>query len=251
MDVQLYNGDCLAVMPWLPDGCADMILCDLPYGTTACKWDTIIPFEPLWEQYKRLIKPNGAIVLFGSEPFSSNLRLSNLKWYRYDWVWEKSNSTGFQLANKRPLKKHENISVFYKNLPSYNPQGVVKYDRKNRRSYVGENWAEMKANCYIQKYTNYPTSILRFSYDKEKVHPTQKPVALLEYLIRTYTNEGETVLDNTMGSGSTGVACMNTGRNFIGIELDPGYFETAKNRIETAKRENASYAENSVEKVEN
>ena len=251
MDVQLYNGDCLGVMPWLPDGCADMILCDLPYGTTACKWDTVIPFEPLWEQYKRLIKPNGAIVLFGSEPFSSHLRLSNLEWFKYDWIWEKNNAVGFVNAKLKPMSKHEVISVFSegktanrnKNNMPYYPQGLIPYGKPlvngNKKGKDNTYWRPSMKSAngveYIQEYTNYPTTVLQFDKVQKAVHPTQKPVALLEYLIRTYTNEGETVLDNTMGSGSTGVACMNTGRNFIGIELSPGYFETAKTRIEDAK----------------
>ena len=182
--------------------------------------------------YLRVIKDNGAIVLFGSEPFSTELRHSNLKMYRYDWIWKKNNSTGFQLANKRPLKDYENISVFYKKQPLYNPQGLIPYGKTNRRKSTSDNWTEMKSNEYIQQYTNYPRQIQEFGYDKEKYHPTQKPVALLEYLIKTYTNEGETILDNCMGSGSTGVACINTNRNFIGYELDEHYFQIAKERIE-------------------
>ncbi len=235
-DIDLRCGDCLELMKNIPDGSIDMILCDLPYGTTACKWDVIIPFEPLWEQYKRIIKDNGAIVLFGSQPFTTILNSSNIKWFRYEWVWIKNNSTGFQLANKRPLKKHEIISVFYKKQPTYNPQGLVVYGKSNKRGSTGDNWSEMNSNEYIQKFTNYPTQLLEFGYDKQRVHPTQKPVALLEYLIKTYTNEGDFVLDNCMGSGSTGVACVNTGRRFIGMELDKQYFDIAVNRIaETQK----------------
>ena len=191
----------------------------------------MIPFEPLWEQYERIIKDTGAIVLFGSQPFTTALNNSNMKLYRYEWIWIKNNSTGFQLANKRPMKKHENISVFYNKQPTYNPQGLQPYGKVNKRGSMGDNWDEMSSNQYIQKYTNYPTLLLEFSHDKEKLHPTQKPIALLEYLIKTYTNEGETVLDNCMGSGSTGVACINTNRNFIGIELDPEYFKIAEKRI--------------------
>ena len=154
-----------------------------------------------------------------------------MKLYRYEWIWIKNNSTGFQLANKRPMKKHENISVFYNKQPTYNPQGLQPYGKVNKRGSMGDNWDEMSSNQYIQKYTNYPTLLLEFSHDKEKLHPTQKSIALLEYLIKTYTNEGETVLDNCMGSGSTGVACINTNRNFIGIELDPEYFKIAEKRI--------------------
>ena len=229
--IESIQGDCLEKMKDIPDGSIDMILCDLPYGTTKCKWDVIIPFEPLWEQYERIIKDTGAIVLFGSQPFTTALNNSNMKLYRYEWIWIKNNSTGFQLANKRPMKKHENISVFYNKQPTYNPQGLQPYGKVNKRGSMGDNWDEMSSNQYIQKYTNYPTLLLEFSHDKEKLHPTQKSIALLEYLIKTYTNEGETVLDNCMGSGSTGVACINTNRNFIGIELDPEYFKIAEKRI--------------------
>ena len=231
-DIKLLNGDCLELMKDIPDGSIDMILCDLPYGTTACKWDTVIPFELLWEQYNRIIKDNSAIVLFGSQPFTTELNHSNLKMFRYEWIWIKNNSTGFQLANKRPLKKHEIISVFYRKQPTYNPQGLQVYGKINKRKSTGDNWSEMNNNEYIQRFTNYPTQILEFGYDKEKLHPTQKPVALLEYLIKTYTNEGDVVLDNCMGSGSTGIACVNTHRNFIGSELDENYFNIAKDRIE-------------------
>ena len=234
-NIQLYQGDCLEEMKNIPDKSIDMILCDLPYGTTQNKWDSIIPLEPLWEQYKRIIKDNGAILLFGSQPFTTILNYSNISNYRYEWVWIKNNSTGFQLANKRPLKKHELISVFYKKQPTYNPQGLIEYNKINKRGSMGENWSEMNSNNYIQRWTNYPTQILEYKYDKQKLHPTQKPVALLEYLIKTYTDEEEIVLDNCMGSGSTGVACVNTNRKFIGIELNEKYFNIAKNRIEEAQ----------------
>ena len=233
-NIELWCGDCLELMKNIPDKSVDMILCDLPYGTTACKWDTVIPFEALWVGYERVIKDNGAICLFGSQPFTTELNHSNLKMFRYEWIWIKNNSTGFQLANKRPLKKHEIISVFYRKQPTYNPQELQVYGKINRRKSTGDNWSEMNNNEYIQRFTNYPTQILEFGYDKEKLHPTQKPVALLEYLIKTYTNKGETVLDNCMGSGSTGVACVNTNRKFIGIELDNTYFEIAKERINKA-----------------
>ncbi len=237
--IQLYNGDCLELMKNIPDGSVDLVLTDPPYGTTACKWDSVIPFEPMWEQLNRIIKPNGAICLFGSEPFSSALRMSNIKNFRYDWIWEKSYSTGFMNANKMPLKNTETISVFYKMLPVYNPQGVVKINKKCNRKRDKETtiYSNMglKNGEYVQRYTNYPTSIIK-THKKEKTeHPTQKPIALLEYLIKTYTNEGETVLDFTMGSGSTGVACINTNRNFIGIELDKGYFDIAEKRINEAQ----------------
>ena len=234
---KIYNEDCLEGMKRMPDKSVDMILCDLPYGTTRNKWDSIIPLDLLWEQYERVIKDNGAIVLFGSQPFTTALNNSNMKLYRYEWIWIKNNSTGFQLANKRPMKKHEIISVFYNKQPTYNPQGLRPYEKVNKRGSMGDNWDEMSSNQYIQKYTNYPTQLLEYSYDKEKLHPTQKPVALCEYMIKTYTNAGETVLDNCIGSGTTAIACLNTNRNFIGFELDKGYFDIANERVDRHKRE--------------
>lgn len=234
-DIELWNGDCLELMKKIPDKSIDMILCDLPYGTTACKWDSVIPFEPLWEQYNRIIKDNGAIVLFGSEPFSTELRHSNLKMYGYDWVWKKQKPTNFYQVKWQPLKEHENILVFYKHKPIYNPQGTksvcVKSGRKNKSSNLYNNY---DGGNYVQTVGNYPRSILEYPTegDKYRLHPTQKPVALLEYLLKTYTNEGEVVLDNCMGSGSTGVAAVNTNRKFIGIELDESYYNIAKKRIE-------------------
>lgn len=238
----MYNlilGDCLTEMQNIPDGSVDMILCDLPYGTTACKWDSVIPFAPLWEQYERIIKDDGAIVLFGSEPFSSRLRLSNIKFYRYDWVWDKVNLyTGSLLANKRPLKRHENIMVFYKKQPVYNKQYRKGQPYSMTRNTKGVG--EYASNTYqrvktINNGNHNPCSILEIeggNKSEKGLHPTQKPVALMEYLIKTYTNPGDLVLDNCMGSGSTGVACVNTGRNFIGIELDEKYFNIAKERID-------------------
>jgi DNA modification methylase len=252
--IKLIKGDCLEIMKNIPRGKIDMILCDLPYGTTACKWDNVIPFEPLWEQYKRIIKDNGAIVLFGQEPFSSYLRLSNINNYRYDWIWEKSNPSNIALANKQPMRYHELISVFYKKQPIYNKQMIpresprIKQAHKN--NYVFHNsqseqtalgHIEIDSKKYDADFKN-PSSIIKIPSlrpnSKEFVkHPTQKPVALLEYLIKTYTNEGELVLDNCMGSGSTGVAAINTNRKFIGIELEQNYFDIAKNRIiETINR---------------
>jgi len=224
-------------------------LCDLPYGTTACKWDTVIPFEPLWEQYKRVIKKNGAIVLFGSEPFSSLLRCSNLEMFKYDWIWEKSRATGHVHAKNKPQKKHEIISVFSKgvtlhegqsnNRMVYYPQELIRLPEKKLRKVGGSADTVMGSrpshkNTY-QEFTNYPTSVLYFNSEGSTQHPTQKPVALCEYLIKTYTNEGETVLDIAMGSGTTGVACMNVGRNFIGIEKELEYYKIAKKRIEQAQ----------------
>ena len=236
-NIELYNGDCLEVMDGLISlGVkVDMVLCDMPYGTTKNKWDSIIPLDPMWDKLERLTKKNSAILMFGSQPYTTILNNSNIKDFRYEWIWVKNNSTGFQLANKRPLKKHESISVFYKKQPTYNPQGLIEYNKQNKRGSMGDNWYEMNSNSYIQKYTNYPTGILEYPYDKNKFHPTQKPVALLEYLIKTYTNEGDLVLDFTCGSGSTGVACLNTNRNFIGIELDEKYFKIAKERMENIK----------------
>lgn len=237
--IDLRQGDCLELMKEIPDKSIDMILCDLPYGTTRNKWDSVIPLNGLWEQYNRVIKENGAIVLFSQMPFSADLVHSNIKFFKYEWIWEKSVGTGFLNAKKMPLKKHENILVFYKNKPIYNPQGLIYKPRIVIRggTSFGSNYGKAKTSNYSE-YTNYPVDILKYNYDKEKLHPTQKPVKLLEYLIKTYTNENEIVLDNCMGSGSTGVACINTNRNFIGIELDSNYFEIAKERIENAKLNN-------------
>lgn len=246
MKIDLKQGDCLERMKDIPDKSVDMILCDLPYGTTACKWDNVIPFKPLWEQYNRIIKPNGAICLFGSEPFSSALRMSNIKHFKYDWIWEKSRTVGFLNAKNAPLKRHEIISVFSfgttancsKNRMEYNPQGLVEINQKRKSvsqsdgTVVGNRPSRNKD--YVAKYKGYPDTVLRFANEAKQEHPTQKPVALLEYLIKTYTNEGETVLDNCMGSGSTGAACANTNRDFIGIELDEHYFDIAKKRIQDA-----------------
>ena len=242
--IKLYKGDCLELMKDIPDKSIDLILCDLPYGTTNCKWDNVIPFKPLWEQYNRIIKDNGAIVLFGSEPFSSQLRMSNLKNYRYDWIWEKSLGANPLLCKKQPMKYHENISVFYKKQSTYNPQ-MTKGKMRNKKPVTWGNKKDEIYNGSLSSFNGkdnvndlyYPRSYQYFSNanQKEKLHPTQKPVSLLEYLIKTYTNEGDLVLDNCMGSGSTGVACINTNRNFIGIELDENYFNIAKERIENAK----------------
>ena len=233
---KIYNEDCLEGMKRIPDGSVDMILCDLPYGTTACKWDTIIPFEPLWEQYNRIIKDNGAIVLFGSEPFSTELRHSNLKNYRYDWVWEKEQGANFMLCKYQPYKVHEIISVFSKNKHTYNPQMTEGKPYISGKGTSGDITRNVKKVQTKNNGTRYPRSIQRFNTDKKKgsLHPTQKPVALLEYLIRTYTNEGETVLDNCMGSGSTCVAAVNTNRHYIGFELDKHYFDIANERIQEA-----------------
>jgi site-specific DNA-methyltransferase (adenine-specific) len=240
--IRLINGECLEKMKDIPDGSIDMVLTDPPYGTTACKWDSVIPFELMWEQLNRIIKPNGAIVLFGSEPFSSALRMSNIKNYKYDCKWLKSRATSFQMAKKRPMKDYEDILVFYKKQPTYYNTNLVKLDkpiksfRKNGKGGNALNNVNTSKDR-MQEFTNFNKQTLKFNNEHNvgnTVHPTQKPVALLEYLIKTYTNENETVLDFTCGSGSTGVACKNLNRNFIGIELDENYFKIAEKRIREA-----------------
>ena len=230
--INLYNDDCLKVLPKLKEKSIDFVLTDLPYGTTYCKWDNIIPFEPMWNELKRLIKPNCAIALFGSEPFSSNLRMSNINNYKYDWVWNKKAFSNQILAKKQPLRIVENIMIY--NSKIYKPQNLKKINKITKQgSKITDNTGGgLRKKQYFQEYTNYPRNILEFSKDRPSQHPTQKPVPLLEYLIKTYTNENDTVLDFTMGSGSTGVACKNLNRNFIGIELDTDYFNIAKKRID-------------------
>lgn len=233
--INLIHGDCLELMKQIPDKSIDMVLTDPPYGTTACKWDVVIPFEPMWEQLKRITKDNGAICLFGSEPFSSHLRLSNLKMFKYDWIYQKSHAVGFLNCKKQPLNEHEIISIF--NARNYHPQLINKLEKnirpKTLKPRLTESYGKFKEGDTrtIPIDKAYPKSIIKFNRDQKKFHPTQKPVALLEYLIKTYTLENETVLDFTMGSGSTGVACKNLNRKFIGIEKDEKYFEIAKNRI--------------------
>lgn len=256
-NIQLCKGDCIEIMKEIEDKSIDMILCDLPYGQTARnKWDVVIPFELLWEQYSRIIKDNGAIVLFGSGMFTADLMKSNPKMWRYNLIWEKTTSTGFLNAKRMPLRSHEDICVFYKKLPTYNPQKTTGHVRKVSK-------AEHKTNCInttnysehgLTTYDSterYPKSIMKYELDdcelsdtvvtfatdkqKEPLHPTQKPVALCEYLINTYTNEGDLVLDNCMGSGSTGVACLKTNRKFIGIEKEDAYYEVASKRLEEVK----------------
>jgi DNA modification methylase len=240
-------GDCLELMKNITDRSVDMILCDLPYGTTACKWDVVLDFDKLWEQYERIIKPNGAILLFGSEPFSSAMRLSNIKSYRYDLIWEKSHSRGFLNAWRQPMRKHENISLFYKKQPTYNPILVdkkienIRPNSKRTRSsqFNGGEFdnCETKRKCPNTK--SMPDSILKFNSKVSPIiHPTQKPVDLFEYLIKTYTNEGETVLDNCAGSGTTGIACINTNRNCILIENEQKYFDVINQRIYKHKQSN-------------
>ena len=263
----LYQGDCLEEMNKIADESVDLILCDLPYGTTdrkgveekgnnrLLKWDTVIPLDLLWEQYRRILKPLGTVALTADQPFTSMLILSNLDWFKYEWIWKKQKTTGFLLANYRPMKETEDVVIFSpggaaaasrngKNM-TYNPQGLIekKVKKKNNAKRLGKflhNPEHMGSNNkllheteYEQKWTNYPSEIIEFGLDRNVIHPTQKPVALMEYLIKTYSNEGDTVLDNCMGSGTTGVACKKTNRNFIGIEKELEYFTQAKERIES------------------
>ncbi len=242
---KVLQGDCLELMKDIPDGSVDMILADLPYGTTACKWDTIIPFEPLWEQYKRIIKPNGAIVLTASQPFTSALVMSNPKMFRYEWVWDKRMATGFLDAKKRPLKVHENILVFYEKLPKYNPiftNGKPYTRPEPTKLFDGYRQDLLKVATTNVSGKRYPKTIIDISNANQtgKVHPTQKPVALFEYLIKTYTNEGDLVLDNVAGSGTTGVACQNLNRNFILMEQEPEYVEIIKKRLKNNKAQGVS-----------
>jgi len=241
--IKLIKGDCLVEMQNIPDKNIDAIICDLPYGTTACKWDTVIPFEPLWVQYKRIIKDNGAIVLFGSQPFTSALVMSNVKMFKCQWVWKKRKAGNFQLAKYQPLKITEEICVFGKGRVNYYPiPSEISESTKNRYKYKGggsvANLEHMSSKEYVHQYNfgkehGYPKNILEFGQEVKSLHPTQKPLDLMEYLVKTYTLENEIVLDNTMGSGTTGVACKNLNRSFIGIEMDDKYFEIAKHRIES------------------
>jgi len=239
--MKLYKGNCLEVMKTIQDNSIDAIITDPPYGTTACKWDSVIPFEPMWEQLNRIIKPNGAIVLFGSEPFSSALRMSNIKHYKYDIIFKKTIPSNPLLVKKQVLKYHENISVFYKKQPTFNPRKIKRKEenkRKNKKASYTQKGVfgktKMKAGDGLKDWI-YEGSVVTVKSRDRGYHPTQKPVSLMEYLIKTYTNENETVLDFTMGSGSTGVACVNTKRNFIGIELDDKYFSIAEQRIKEAE----------------
>ena len=250
---RLYNDDCIIRMDKLiaKGVVVDAIITDIPYGTTACKWDNVIPFDEMWERVNKLIKPNGAIVLFGSEPFSSALRMSNIKNYKYDWIWEKPTATGHLNAKKQPMRAYETISVFYKKQTTYNPQKTQGHERKvssakSRGKSIerGKGKDKVYNDEMVNKVTDYnsteryPRNVIKFSTDKQKskLHPTQKPVALMEYLIKTYTNENDLVLDFTMGSGTTGVACKNLKRRFIGIELDENYFKIAKQRIKNEEK---------------
>lgn len=242
---KIICGDCLDVMKGIPDKSIDLVLTDPPYGTTACKWDAVIPFEPMWMQLKRITKENSAIILFGSQPFTSALIMSNPKMFRYSWIWDKNKAANFLFGNKMPMKITEDIVVFYKRQPTYNPQKTKNPKGEEKRHLYkaslqkDETFKQHLPNGmdYTRKSSKYepgkllPTTILRFKRDAKPIHPTQKPVALFEYLIKTYTDEGNTVLDNCIGSGTTAIACINTNRNFIGIELDPKYCEIARQRI--------------------
>ena len=240
--IDLRLGDCLEVMKTIEDKSIDAIICDLPYGTTACKWDSVIPFEPLWEQYKRIIKDNGAIVLFGGQPFTSALISSNYKMFKYEWIWKKNIPTGFTMAKTSPMKLHENIIVFSNGRLTYNTKGnYLKFNpQKTKRDkpikgyavksdFLNDTTFDKKERIYTHKN---PVSIIEYKKIKNGLHPTQKPLELIEYLIKTYTNEGDTVLDNTMGSGTTMVACKNLNRNGIGIEKDPKYYAVAVARVD-------------------
>lgn len=242
MSIDLIQGDCLEKMKDIPDGSVDAIICDLPYGTTACKWDSIIDLDLLWKEYKRIIKENGAIVLTASQPFTTKLISSNYDMYRYNWVWHKTRPSNFPLAKKQPMKYHEDVCVFGIKSPNYYPQ-MIKADKVRKKGknegYRGFNKGLEKPEYLDKEYTDfYPSSIQTFAlHNGGLLHPTQKPLELMKYLIKTYTNEGEIVLDNCMGSGTTGVACLETNRSFIGIEKDAKYFEIAKKRIEDKQKE--------------
>lgn len=240
----IYNQDCLEGMKTIPDKSIDCIICDLPYGTTQCPWDSVIPFEKLWEQYNRIIKDNGAIILFGCEPFSSTLRLSNVKMYKYDLIWQKEKPTNFFQLKRRPGKLTEYIHVFYKNQPTYNPQ-MVKYNGKlvknattKKHNSVVSGIGKKTITPYNDTGYRYPGDILKFNREKlgSTIHPTQKPVSLIEWIIKTYSNEGDIILDNCIGSGSTAIACINTNRKYIGYELDKTFYDKCITRIENHKK---------------
>lgn len=238
---EILLGDCLELMKDIPNGSIDMILCDLPYGTTEAKWDSVLPLDLLWESYKRVLKPNGTIVLTSTEPFTSVLNVSNLEWFKYDFIWNKLNATGHLNAKARPLKQHENISVFSNGSATstsltmtYNPQGLIDVDiiKVNfETETTGKRQSRAKGKEWKQTKSGYPKSILTFAYDKEKLHPTQKPISLFEYLVKTYTNENDLVLDNCAGSGTTAIACLNTKRQFIVMEKEQKYYDIILKRV--------------------
>ena len=235
---KIYNEDCLEGMKRIPDGSVDAIICDLPYGTTRNAWDSVIPLDKLWEQYKRIAKKNAAICLFAQTPFDKVLGCSNLEWLKYEWIWEKEMGTGFLNAKKMPLKNHENILVFYRELPTYNPnmrQGFEPY--KCKAGDKSTNYCNYENVVTISDGVRYPLTVLNYNRDSDSFHPTQKPVDLLRYLIRTYSNEGDTILDNCMGSGTTAVACIREKRHFIGFELNKEYFDKACKRIDAERRQ--------------
>ncbi|OQA09478.1 MAG: DNA adenine methyltransferase YhdJ [bacterium ADurb.Bin374] len=241
--IDLRLGDCLEIMKEIPDGSVNMVMCDLPYGTTQNSWDSVIPLASLWTEYRRICKKNAAIVLTAQTPFDKVLGCSNLSALKYEWIWRKESGSGHLNAKRAPMKNHENALVFCSGTPLYNPQmrkGFAPYVCKQGAT-KSQNYGSQTGAVTVSDGSRYPLSVLDFPRDKDKTHPTQKPVALMEYLIRTYTNEGETVLDNCMGSGTTGVACVRSGRNFIGIEKDETYFGKAKERIEEEQQRNTFY----------
>jgi len=233
--IQLHHVDCFDVLPTIAAGSIDLVCADVPYGTTECKWDSVLDFDDMWRELYRVAKPNAAIVIFSAQPFTSVLVASNLKHWRSEWIWEKGNATGFLNAKKQPLRAHENIEVFYRRQPTYNPQFTHGHDRKtsNRKSVNSECYGKAYTLTEYDSTSRYPRDVQFFSSDKQKgnYHPTQKPVALLRYLIETYSNPGETVLDFTMGSGTAAVACQESGRSFIGIEKDPAIYQVACDRV--------------------
>lgn len=236
--INLHHGNCLEVMKEIPDKSIDLVLCDLPYGTTKCEWDHIIDFNLLWEQYHRIAKENSAIVLFAAQPFTTKLIYSNFREFRYCWYWKKNNVTGGLFCKYQPMRCLEDICVFYRKAPTYNPQGIKRLEVIKIHNPKENNVYKKKKNPSMQTHTNYPKHLLEFANEaatNNRLHPTQKPVLLLEYLIKTYSNESDVILDNCMGSGSTGVAAVNTNRKFIGIEQEEKYFRIAKERIEQAK----------------
>lgn len=238
----IYLEDCLEGMKRIADHSIDAVICDLPYGTTANSWDSVIPFEELWGGYKRIIKENGAIVLFSQQPFTSALVMSNPKMFKYEWIWEKPKASGFLQANKSPLKAHENILIFYCSLPTYNPQGLIRnphYNSRKSKNERSKNYGDSYGYVNFSEFENYPRDLLCISHDNANdcIHPTQKPVALIQYLVRTYTNRGDTVLDNCMGSGTTAIACIREHRHYIGFETCREYWEKSLKRIEDEKRQ--------------